>query len=93
MSPALPPRVNAPSTTVHPSGICACLKPRQPAVLFPSNNGRQCEACGAEEIGAVTATARTSTAVVRIIGPLLRVVDGTRKWNGKLLVPAGTGIP
>src|SRR5260221_2345810 len=36
MSPPLPTRVSAPSTTCHPSGSVVCRYPRQPVVVLPS---------------------------------------------------------
>src|SRR6266849_2439133 len=41
MAPPEFTRVSAPSTTCQPAGTESCLKPRHPAVVFPSNNRRQ----------------------------------------------------
>src|SRR6266478_5839418 len=41
MSPPEFTRVSAPSTTCQPAGTESCLKPRHPALVFPSNNRRQ----------------------------------------------------
>src|SRR5437879_2978840 len=71
MSPAAATRVSAPSTTCHPAGIESILKPRQPAVVLPSNSSRQpaARSAGDRVLGdwadkaGTTAGSRTSTAV------------------------------
>src|SRR5881296_1820579 len=71
MSPAAATRVSAPSTTRHPAGIESILKPRQPAVVLPSNSSRQpaARSAGDRVLGdwadrpGTTAGSRTSTAV------------------------------
>src|SRR5256885_1761220 len=70
MSPAAATRVSAPFTTCHPDGSESILKPRQPAVVLPSNRSRQPAArsadvsvlgAWAERAGAI-AGSRTNTA-------------------------------
>src|SRR2546426_12537568 len=70
MSPAAATRVSAPFTTCHPAGIESILKPRQPALVLPSNRSRQpaARSAGVSVLGdwadraGATAGSRTSTA-------------------------------
>src|SRR2546425_8450609 len=86
MSPADATRVRAPSTTCHPDGIESFLKPRQPAVVLPSNSSFQ---PGAHPpTGTKPAMTRHTAAARRIFPGFIGASEGMVKVRAQEYLPS-----
>src|SRR3989442_2334897 len=92
MPPAAETRVSELSTTCNPAGFESILKPRQPAVVLPSNSSRQpaARSAGDRVLGdwadraGTTAGSRTSTAVAASAAERAAVIRTSRLGGGRV---------